>query len=256
MTEFDEEEKAAAKIQAGFRGYQTRKELGLLQTKTPKAKENKEEKAKKNEVPEKVKDKKEDPKNAKAHEKIKDKKEEPKNSKAPEKEKKKKEESNNSKEHAAAAKIQAGFRGYQTRKELASQKKKGKDSTPKTKENKEEKAKKNENPEKVKNKKEEPNNSKEHEAAAKIQAGFRGYQTRKLLTNEKKKPAKAESQDKPVKDKKEARKKDPEQDRWEEEEWAATKIQSAYRGYATRKELRNEKPKDHQKSVSLNKQYV
>ncbi|XP_059158067.1 abnormal spindle-like microcephaly-associated protein homolog [Physella acuta] len=262
LTEFDEEDEAAAKIQAGFRGYQTRKELGLLQTKTPKAKENKEEKAKKNEVPEKVKDKKEDPKNAKAQEKTKDKKEEPKNSKAPEREKKKKEEPNNSKEHAAAAKIQAGFRGYQTRKELASQKNKGKDSTPKTKEKKEEKSKKNENPEKVKNKKEEPNNSKEHEAAAKIQAGFRGYQTRKLLAEGKKKAAKVESQekpgkvakvesqDKPVKDKKGASKKDPEQERWEEEEWAATKIQSAYRGYATRKELGNKKPKDHQKSSS------
>lgn len=88
-------------------------------------------------------------------------------------------------ENEAAAKIQAGFRGYKTRKEL-------KDTS-------------NSNQTCSTSSSSEPL-SLEDKSAAKIQAGVRGYLVRKRKQEEKK---------------------------------AATKIQAGFRGYKTRKDLKS-----------------
>lgn len=127
------------------------------------------------------------------------------------------------KEDEAATKIQAGFRGHKTRQDLKKQKenqqvkdaKKSSVNTGKTASNRNQKT------------------SEEDIAATKIQAGFRGHQTRKEL-----------AQKKAIKEDKKAMKEDKELDQ------AATKIQANYRGHKTRKELKkNQPPKDNNKTT-------
>ncbi|KAH9496184.1 hypothetical protein Btru_010422, partial [Bulinus truncatus] len=176
---YNDEEKAVARIQAGFRGYQTRKNFSKIKNE----KVEKEGKPDKNDKPTK-----------------------------------KKEQHTDEKERAAA-KIQAGFRGYQTRIKQQKQK------------------------------------EKEEEAALRIQSGYHSYQTKKKNaqnTNDNVKPKQdAHKDNKPKQDihkdnkpKQDTHKdnkpkqdthRNPEEDLWEQEEWAATKIQTAYRGYAARK---------------------
>ena len=105
------------------------------------------------------------------------------------------------KEHAAAARIQAGYRGYNTRRELKAR----------------------------------------DEAATTIQAGYRGYIIRKGMKerqNGKSDLERIEEEDasdvNQPKDGKDLAKS-------EEEEAAAIKIQSAFRGHRTREAVRNEK---------------
>lgn len=127
------------------------------------------------------------------------------------------------KEDEAATKIQAGFRGHKTRQDLKKQKenqqvkdaKKSSVNTGKTASKRNQKT------------------SEEDIAATKIQAGFRGHQTRKEL-----------AQKKAMKEDKKAMKEDKELDQ------AATKIQANYRGHKTRKELKkNQPPKDNNKTT-------
>ncbi|KAK7091269.1 hypothetical protein V1264_008976 [Littorina saxatilis] len=149
----DSEEKAATTLQAGFRGYKARQEVReMRQTQEVK------ERAASDSSPA------------------------PAKSLSPIPNDKDSDLSAADAEHAAASRIQASFRGHQTRKELASQ------AEAKQAEAAEAQA--------------------ENEAAAKIQASFRGHQTRKELA------AQSES-----------------------ENAAAVKIQAGFRGHQTRKEL-------------------
>lgn len=182
---------AAAKIQANYRGHKTRQELA-------KQKEG----TKKNDAANKPPDTKMDAA-----------------SKPPDTKKDagKKPESK-TKEDEAATKIQAGFRGHKTRQDLKKKKenqqvkdaKKSSVNTGKTASKGNQKM------------------SEEDKAATKIQAGFRGHQTRKELAQKK------------------VMKEDKELDQ------AATKIQANYRGHKTRKELKkNQPPKDNNKTTKF-----
>lgn len=182
---------AAAKIQANYRGHKTRQELA-------KQKEG----TKKNDASNKPPDTKMDAA-----------------SKPPDTKKDagKKPESK-TKEDEAATKIQAGFRGHKTRQDLKKKKenqqvkdaKKSSVNTGKTASKGNQKM------------------SEEDKAATKIQAGFRGHQTRKELAQKK------------------VMKEDKELDQ------AATKIQANYRGHKTRKELKkNQPPKDNNKTTKF-----
>eukprot|EP00105_Crassostrea_gigas_P044807 XP_019928955.1 PREDICTED: general transcriptional corepressor trfA isoform X7 [Crassostrea gigas] len=186
-----EKDLAAAKIQANYRGHKTRQELA-------KQKEG----TKKNDAANKPPDTKKDAA-----------------SKPPDTKKDagKKPESK-TKEDEAATKIQAGFRGHKTRQDLKKQKenqqvkdaKKSSVNTGKTASKGNQKM------------------SEEDLAATKIQAGFRGHQTRKELAQKK------------------VMKEDKELDQ------AATKIQANYRGHKTRKELKkNQPPKDNNKTTKF-----
>ena len=97
----------------------------------------------------------------------------------------------------AAAKIQAGVRGHQSR-----QRSRGRQSEPE-----------------VNLQQEDTLLGEEERAAAKIQAGFRGFQTRRKM------------KERNVKQEMERRR--------EEEERAASKIQAGYRGFSSRKSTRN-----------------
>ncbi|VDI75235.1 Hypothetical predicted protein [Mytilus galloprovincialis] len=164
-----EVEKAATKIQAGFRGHQTRKEM---QSKTD---------VKKSETEVKTEEKTEAKKEEKQEEEVDIDLEDPATA-------------------DAALKIQAGFRGYKTRKELQGQVEEGKtkesDSNTESKEETKTESKVEET--KTESKVEETKtDSKEEEvdidltdpevekAATKIQAGFKGYKTRKGIQDKK-----------------------------------------------------------------------
>ncbi|XP_055870958.1 abnormal spindle-like microcephaly-associated protein homolog isoform X3 [Biomphalaria glabrata] len=194
---FDEEERAAAKIQAGFRGYQTRKNLDKFKDKDyEKGKQPKEDNTSKKQPKENSTPRKQ-----------------PKEDSTPRKVVKPKEATKAEKD-AAAAKIQASYRGYRSRQDLQ--------------------------------------RHKEEESALRIQSGYRGYQTRKQLSdaNEKMKETKPKGDSQKEKNPKQVPKKNQDEDMWDQEEWAATKIQSAYRGYTARKTL--ERSDLHGKSTSRN----
>ncbi|VDI75234.1 Hypothetical predicted protein [Mytilus galloprovincialis] len=160
-----EVEKAAIKIQAGFKGFQTRKEMQSKKSETEVKTEEKTEAKKEEKQEEEVDIDLEDPATA-----------------------------------DAALKIQAGFRGYKTRKELQGQVEEGKtkesDSNTESKEETKTESKVEET--KTESKVEETKtDSKEEEvdidltdpevekAATKIQAGFKGYKTRKGIQDKK-----------------------------------------------------------------------
>ncbi|GFS14661.1 doublecortin domain-containing protein 2 [Elysia marginata] len=154
-----ERQKSAAKIQAGFRGYKTRQQL--------KSKNTRPAPAPRSETPPSRDDNN--------YKKVND----------------------DEERNRAAAKIQAGVRGHQSR-----QKSRGKQSKPE-----------------ASLQPEDTLLGEEERAAAKIQAGFRGFQTRRKL---KEKNAQEEIER-----------------RREEEERAAAKIQAGFRGYSSRKNTRN-----------------
>ncbi|XP_052060996.1 uncharacterized protein LOC127701221 isoform X5 [Mytilus californianus] len=172
-----EVEKAATKIQAGFRGHKTRKEMSSktdVQTNQKSETEVKTEEKKEEKQEEEVDIDLNDPETANA-----------------------------------ALKIQAGFRGYKTRKELQGQVEEGKtkesesntESKEETKTDSKEEGTKTDSKEegtKTDSKEEETKtDSKEEEvdidlndpevekAATKIQAGFKGYKTRKEMQEKK-----------------------------------------------------------------------
>lgn len=123
-------------------------------------------------------------------------------------------------EDMAASKIQASFKGYKTRKELNVKKQQVRDDIDRR--------------ERIK---------RENEAATSIQSGFRGYKTRKEF-KEKQDRLQADMKAQSVKgtdindnEKKTDRIVSDEKAR----EDAATKIQSNYRGYKTRKDLKQKK---------------
>ncbi|XP_076112231.1 uncharacterized protein LOC143080326 isoform X6 [Mytilus galloprovincialis] len=219
-----EVEKAATKIQAGFRGHQTRKEM---QSKTDVKSETKVDQSKQSETEEVDID-------------LND----------PEVEK-------------AATKIQAGFRGHKTRKEMLSKtdvQTTQKSETEVKTEEKTEAKKEEKQEEEVDIDLEDPATA---DAALKIQAGFRGYKTRKELqgqveegktkesdsNTESKEETKTES--KVEETKTESKVEETKTDSKEEEvdidltdpevEKAATKIQAGFKGYKTRKGIQDKK---------------
>ncbi|XP_076112229.1 uncharacterized protein LOC143080326 isoform X4 [Mytilus galloprovincialis] len=266
-----EVEKAATKIQAGFRGHQTRKEM---QSKTDVKSETKVDQSKQSET-EEVDIDLNDPEVEKAATKIqagfrghKTRKEmlsktDVQTTQSEEKVPEKKEEEeevdidlNDPDVEKAAIKIQAGFKGFQTRKEMQSKKSETEVKTEeKTEAKKEEKQE-----EEVDIDLEDPATA---DAALKIQAGFRGYKTRKELqgqveegktkesdsNTESKEETKTES--KVEETKTESKVEETKTDSKEEEvdidltdpevEKAATKIQAGFKGYKTRKGIQDKK---------------
>ncbi|GFO37478.1 doublecortin domain-containing protein 2 [Plakobranchus ocellatus] len=116
----------------------------------------------------------------------------------------------------SAAKIQAGYRGYKTRKELKSNKKQ-RSPTPvsKTPDKQEDDYNNNDDYE-----------EERHRAAAKIQAGVRGHQSRNRSRETEKEPQRELQQEDTL---------------LGEEELAAAKIQAGFRGFKTRQKLQREK---------------
>ena len=130
---------------------------------------------------------------------------------------------------AAAIKIQAGFKGYQTRKELQTKKQEA------TKTDK------------------KPDGKTEEEvdidltdpdveaAAVKIQAGFKGFKTRQELKTKQEGSTQAQGEEE---DKKEGETEEEKVDidlNDPEVAQAATKIQAGFKGYKTRQELKQKK---------------
>ncbi|WAR16130.1 ASPM-like protein [Mya arenaria] len=126
----------------------------------------------------------------------------------------------------AAIKIQAGYRGYKTRKDYSKKK-----ALNKTDNSKEEDAAATKIQANYKGYKErqkyhkEKEQEVEDEAASNVQAAFRGYKTRQEISKDSQLPDQAPT---PRPDSAEINK-------------AATKIQSNYRGYRTRKEFKDKK---------------
>ncbi|KAL3888014.1 hypothetical protein ACJMK2_000398 [Sinanodonta woodiana] len=170
------EEEAATKIQAHFKGYKARQEYQVIKTEQ-KQQQQKQQQPKQQQPKQKQED---DPR-----------KQSQKNKKP------------SMDENVAATKIQAGFRGYKTRKEL-NEKKQVRD-------------------EKFKKEREETGRE-ENLAATRIQAGYRGYKTRKEIKAQKASVTKTDT-------KKDGKKK-------MNEDEAATKIQAGYRGHIVRKNLK------------------
>ena len=130
----------------------------------------------------------------------------------------------------AATKIQAGFRGLKTRKQLKN-KKTGKENLELENQNEQ-----NNYQDEIDIDMEDPDVEK---AATKIQAGFRGLQTRKQLKNEKADKENLEIENPMVhennQDEIDIDMEDPDVEK------AATKIQAGFRSLQTRKQLKNEK---------------
>ena len=224
-----EEDKAATKIQAGFRGMQQRKkikskQLGEISEQPEAIQEEDEEKAEETES------------GNKAEEEIDI-------------------DLNDPEVEAAATKIQAGYKGMMTRKELKSTEVKPSDSeTPAVKEEEE-----------IDIDLEDPEVAA---AATKIQAGYKGMKTRKGLKE------KNVEQDGEVTEKDSTEAKEADGNIVEEEQKvsqkedeeididlddpevaaAATKIQAGYKGMKTRKEMKGQTAKDEMTSDDTNQQ--
>ncbi|XP_052060993.1 abnormal spindle-like microcephaly-associated protein homolog isoform X2 [Mytilus californianus] len=262
-----EVEKAATKIQAGFRGHKTRKEMS---SKTDVQTNQETEPQKEEEVDIDLNDPEVEKaaikiqagfKGFQTRKEMQSKSEE----KVPEKKEEEEEEVdidlNDPDVEKAAIKIQAGFKGFQTRKEMQSKKS---ETEVKTEEKKEEKQEEEVDI--------DLNDPETANAALKIQAGFRGYKTRKELqgqveegktkesesNTESKEETKTDSKEEGTKtdSKEEGTKTDSKEeetktDSKEEEvdidlndpevEKAATKIQAGFKGYKTRKEMQEKK---------------
>ena len=224
-----EEDKAATKIQAGFRGMQQRKkikskQLGEISEQPEAIQEEDEEKAEETES------------GNKAEEEIDI-------------------DLNDPEVEAAATKIQAGYKGMMTRKEMKSTEVKPSDSeTPAVKEEEE-----------IDIDLEDPEVAA---AATKIQAGYKGMKTRKGLKE------KNVEQDGEVTEKDSTEAKEADGNIVEEEQKvsqkedeeididlddpevaaAATKIQAGYKGMKTRKEMKGQAAKDEMTSDDTNQQ--
>ncbi|KAK3087582.1 hypothetical protein FSP39_007811 [Pinctada imbricata] len=191
--QIEKENKAATKIQAGVKGHQARKKLAEKKAEIKKEDANiKEDNAKRQ--------KEQDAKSQKQ------------------------------KEDEAATKIQAGFRGHQTRKEIKKQKG--------------EKEVNNAMGYSSGRSRDTLGNDEEEAAATKIQANYRGHKVRKEM-NEKKSKKKEEDEEEAAATKIQAgfrgHKARKEVQQRKEEEKAATKIQAGFRGHQVRKELKNNK---------------
>ncbi|XP_052805343.1 uncharacterized protein LOC128234843 isoform X2 [Mya arenaria] len=236
------EDEAAEKIQAGFRGYQDRQKFADL--KEP-------EKGGKQEEEEEVDIDLNDPdvekaavkiqagfKGFKARQEIKEMKEkapEPAPSPEPTKTQAQEEEEvdidlNDPEVGAAALKIQAGFRGHQTRQQLKD--KQAQSQEPKTDEPKEAEALAEEEEVDI-----DLNDPEVGAAALKIQAGFRGHQTRQQIKQQKESKTETSTQETDVK-----KEEDLDLDMNDPElAGAAVKIQSGFRGHMARKEIQAKK---------------
>ena len=155
------------------------------------------------------------------------------------------------KEHSAATSIQTGYRGYYTRKELKARSEaataiqagyRGYAVRKRMQDSNSSKPLDEDSKDVVKNEEEEA-------AAIKIQSAFRGHQTRNAIRGELKSnsPADRDIEDNEVdsslKDGSVANKQGDEEQKADDstetgEDEAATKIQSSYRGYYTRKQLK------------------
>ncbi|KAK3611527.1 hypothetical protein CHS0354_016462 [Potamilus streckersoni] len=173
------EEEAATKIQAHFKGYKARQEYQVIKT---------EQKQQQRQQQQQQKQKQED-----------DQRKQSQKNKKPSMD-----------ENIAATKIQAGFRGYKTRKEI-NEKKQVRDEKS--------------------NKERDETGREENLAATHIQAGYRGYKTRKEIKAQKASMSKTDT-------KKDSKKK-------MSDEEAATKIQAGYRGHKVRQNLKNSKSSTH-----------
>lgn len=134
-------------------------------------------------------------------------------------------------EITAATKIQAGFRGYKARKHL-------KDQSEQQKEDKPESPTQNATTDTFVAL--EDAGEEEIIAATKLQAGFRGYQTRKALREEKdagSEPSNAPPSETLVEGS-------------EKEVAAATTLQAGFRGYQTRKSLKEQKQQREQDGIA------
>lgn len=142
---------------------------------------------------------------------------------------------------AAATKIQAGFKGMKLRKEL--------------KEKKQEKKAINEEPKEIQPEEEtdagtlaaeESSDAELTVAANKIQAGFRGYKTRKEVHRMRREKGEAVVSQEEMKEERDAEEKSDNDEDGEKRAVAASKIQAGFKGYKTRREVevrRREKAK-------------
>ncbi|PAA57957.1 hypothetical protein BOX15_Mlig011073g1, partial [Macrostomum lignano] len=154
---------------------------------------------------------------------------------------------------AAAAKIQAGFKGYKTRKDLLEKKNQPASAA----------ADAEEEDSKII---EGPSKDELEEAAVKIQAGYKGYRTRKDMKakREEAAPDAGEEAEKPQQqdEAQEQAAEEPQQENPEEEidlndpelAQAAIKIQAGFKGYQTRKKLKDETGQEQQDEAAEQKE--
>ncbi|XP_053382680.1 trichohyalin-like isoform X10 [Mercenaria mercenaria] len=199
-----DEDQAATRIQASFKGHKARKEYQAKKQTQVRVDDNKQSKSEKEiEAATKIQS---GFRGYKVRKEYNSRKKQIKETDINDNEKKDIDDDNVGKktmnEDDAAVAIQAGFKGYKTRKEFAQKKAQAKAENEESR---------------VENKMDI--DKKQHEAATQIQANFRGFRARKQYT-EKKKNAKVEAE-------------------------SATRIQASFRGFRARKEL-SEKKKEPQ----------
>jgi hypothetical protein len=156
----------------------------------------------------------------------------------------------------AATKIQAGFKGHQTRKEMKKRKEGDQDADKEAEKEGQAHQDKEEKDTQVEEIDIDLNDPEVEQAATKIQAGFKGHQTRKEMKKKKKKADGDEPIDMDEKPEEvkisESDEIDPESKAAEAEEididlndpevaQAATKIQAGFKGHQTRKEMKKKK---------------
>ncbi|XP_060585653.1 cilia- and flagella-associated protein 251-like isoform X6 [Ruditapes philippinarum] len=219
---------AALKIQAGFKGHKTRQQL----------KESKTEQ--------------------KTEEKVDDKKEEEEDAQESEKKEETEEETvdidlNDPETEKAALKIQAGFKGFQTRKEIQAKKDAKSQETTETTEEKTEEKKEEEEKVDI-----DLNDPEVEKAATKIQAGFKGFKTRQEIKSKKESGTDVKEGEETEKAEEKTEEAKP-ADTTEGEEkididlndpevaHAATKIQAGFKGFKTRQEIKSKKSEQEEK---------
>ncbi|XP_060585650.1 neurofilament medium polypeptide-like isoform X3 [Ruditapes philippinarum] len=222
---------AALKIQTGFRGHLARKEVNAL-------KESKTEQ--------------------KTEEKVDDKKEEEEDAQESEKKEETEEETvdidlNDPETEKAALKIQAGFKGFQTRKEIQAKKDAKSQETTETTEEKTEEKKEEEEKVDI-----DLNDPEVEKAATKIQAGFKGFKTRQEIKSKKESGTDVKEGEETEKAEEKTEEAKP-ADTTEGEEkididlndpevaHAATKIQAGFKGFKTRQEIKSKKSEQEEK---------